>query len=188
MRTGTTLLGSLTIPGRPERLHATRAFVAQTLADGCPCAEIAVLLTSELVSNSLQHSNSRRDGGAITVNLIAIPGGIRAEVTDDGSETVPALRPPQPAEPGRQQMVRECRGDFHQRSRRIIELLERQDHIYAGSEQQCCECQYHSQRDFPVVHTRQHVEAIAETTSLRHGKVQEQTEKQEIHIGPFWNT
>lgn len=99
MRTGTTLLGSLTIPGRPERLHATRAFVAQTLADGCPCTEIAVLLTSELVSNSLQHSNSRRDGGAITVNLIAIPGGIRAEVTDDGGETVPVLRPTRPAEP-----------------------------------------------------------------------------------------
>jgi hypothetical protein len=58
------LMGSLTIPGRPERLHAARAFVAQAPGGGCcPCMEIAVLLTSELVSNSLQYSESRRDVG-----------------------------------------------------------------------------------------------------------------------------
>ena len=51
-----------------------------------------------------------RDGGAITVNLIAIPGGIRAEVTDDGSETVPALRPTQPAEPGQPDLAESGRG------------------------------------------------------------------------------
>jgi anti-sigma regulatory factor (Ser/Thr protein kinase) len=92
MQTGTALLGRLTIPGRPERVRAARAFVAQTLDDGCACAPTAVLLTCELVTNSLQHSDSRRDGGTITVTLIAIPGGIRAEVTDEGGATVPALR------------------------------------------------------------------------------------------------
>jgi anti-sigma regulatory factor (Ser/Thr protein kinase) len=67
--------------------------------------DTAVLLTSELVTNSLQHSRSRRDGGIITVTLIAIPGGIRAEVSDEGGLAAPALRssPDEPsvAEDGR---------------------------------------------------------------------------------------
>ena len=92
MRTGAALLGSLTIPGQPEQVAHARAFVARTLGDGRVCADTAVLLTSELVSNSLQHSHSRRDGGTITVTLIAVPGGIRAEVIDEGGATVPALR------------------------------------------------------------------------------------------------
>jgi anti-sigma regulatory factor (Ser/Thr protein kinase) len=45
------------------------------------------------VTNSLQHSRSRRDGGTITVTLIAVPDGIRAEVIDEGAATAPALRP-----------------------------------------------------------------------------------------------
>ena len=50
----------------------------------------------ELVTNSVVHSDSRRDGGTITITLIAIPGGIRAEIIDDGGATVPsALRDPQ---------------------------------------------------------------------------------------------
>jgi anti-sigma regulatory factor (Ser/Thr protein kinase) len=106
MKTETVLLGSLTIPGRIEHLHASRAFVGRVLGDGWACADTAVLLASELVSNSLQYSDSRRPGGMITVTLIAIPGGIRAEVTDAGGETVPTLRPvpagpPELAENGR---------------------------------------------------------------------------------------
>ena len=96
---GTVLLASLTIPGQLDHLHAARAFVARTLGDDCACADTAVLLTSELVSNSLQHSNSRRDGGTITITMIDIPGGIRAEVIDEGSQTVPALRTGQPVLP-----------------------------------------------------------------------------------------
>jgi len=92
MRTGAALLGSLTIPGRPEHVAEARAFAARTLGESCACADTVVLLTCELVTNSLQHSDSRRDGGTITVTLIAIPGGIRAEVTDEGGATVPALR------------------------------------------------------------------------------------------------
>lgn len=92
MRAGITLLGSLTIPGQPAHVASARAFVARTLGDDHPCTDTAVLLTSELVTNSLRHSLSRRDGGTITVTLIAIPGGIRAEVIDEGGATVPALR------------------------------------------------------------------------------------------------
>ena len=92
MKAGVALLGSLTIPGRPEHAAAARVFVARTLGDDYACADTAVLLTSELVTNSLQHSHSCRDGGTITVTLIAIPGGIRAEVIDEGGATAPALR------------------------------------------------------------------------------------------------
>lgn len=99
MQAGAALLGSLTIPGRPENVRAARAFVAQALADDCACAPTAVLLTCELVTNSLQHSDSRRDGGTITVTLISIPGGIRAEVVDQGGATVPALRSGNPGLP-----------------------------------------------------------------------------------------
>jgi anti-sigma regulatory factor (Ser/Thr protein kinase) len=92
MKTGTALLGSLTFPGRPDRVAEARAFVAQVLGDDCPCTATAALLTSELVTNALQHSDSRRDGGTITVTLIAVPGGVRAEVIDEGAPTVPVLR------------------------------------------------------------------------------------------------
>ncbi|HEX9536659.1 MAG TPA: ATP-binding protein [Streptosporangiaceae bacterium] len=99
MMTGATLLGSLTIPGRPEHVAEARVFAAQKLGVDCACADTVVLLICELVTNAVQHSNSRRDGGTITVTLIATPDGIRAEVIDEGSATVPALRPapPEPA-------------------------------------------------------------------------------------------
>jgi anti-sigma regulatory factor (Ser/Thr protein kinase) len=93
VNTETALLGSLTIPGKPDHLRTARAFVARTLGDHCACVQTAILLTSELVTNSLQHSWSRRPGGTITVTLIAIPGGIRAEVIDEGAATIPELRP-----------------------------------------------------------------------------------------------
>ena len=99
MRTGAVLLGSLTIPGRPEHVAEARAFAARKLGNDWACADTAVLLTCELVTNALQHSHSCRDGGTITVTLIAVPGGIRAEVIDEGSATAPALRPDaEPAE------------------------------------------------------------------------------------------
>ena len=91
MKTDATVLGCLTIPGKPQHVAAARAFTARTLGN-CDCADTAVLLTCELVTNSLQHSDSRHEGGNITVILIAVPGGIRAEVIDEGGTTVPALR------------------------------------------------------------------------------------------------
>jgi len=91
MKPGVTLLGSLTFPGQPEYAAAARAFVARTLGNNYACSDTAILLTSELVTNSLQHSRSRRDGGTITVTLIAIPGGVRAEVIDEGGDTAPTL-------------------------------------------------------------------------------------------------
>ncbi|HXZ72336.1 MAG TPA: ATP-binding protein [Streptosporangiaceae bacterium] len=90
MQSQAVLLASLTIPGEPAYLHAAREFVACTLGHGCTCSDTAVLLSSELVTNSVQHSNSRRRGGTITITVIAVPGGIRVEVIDEGSTTISA--------------------------------------------------------------------------------------------------
>jgi len=49
------------------------------------------LLTSELVTNSVSHSDSRREGGTITVVLRTAADRIRVEVHDDGGPSVPAL-------------------------------------------------------------------------------------------------
>jgi anti-sigma regulatory factor (Ser/Thr protein kinase) len=93
MRAEIAVLGSLTFPGKPEHVAMARAFVTRTLGDDCPQGETAVLLTSELVTNSIRHSHSGREGGTITVTLITIPGGVRAEVIDDGGgASAPALR------------------------------------------------------------------------------------------------
>lgn len=91
MKTETALLGSLTIPGQAEHVAEARAFVSRALGADCPEADTVILLTSELVTNSIQHSQSGRDGGTITITLIAVPGGIRAEVIDEGGPTNPVL-------------------------------------------------------------------------------------------------
>jgi anti-sigma regulatory factor (Ser/Thr protein kinase) len=84
--TGAAVLGSLTIPGRPEEVRAARAFVAKLLGEHSPLADAAVLLTSEIVTNAVVHSNSRRPGGAVLLMVTETAGGLRIEVTDDGSQ------------------------------------------------------------------------------------------------------
>jgi anti-sigma regulatory factor (Ser/Thr protein kinase) len=91
MKTDTALLGSLTIPGQAAHVAEARAFVSRTLGAECAEADLAILLTSELVTNSIQHSRSGRNGGTITITLIAVPDGIRGEVIDEGGATDPML-------------------------------------------------------------------------------------------------
>ena len=104
-----TLLGSLTIPGLPENVRTARKFVARTLGAGHSCTDIAVLLASELIANSLRHSRSG-DCGHITIHLIAIPGGIRVEVADQGGASAPALRPARSREPDLAELAENGRG------------------------------------------------------------------------------
>lgn len=87
-----TLLGSLTIPGQPENVRTARKFITRTLGADHSSTDTAVLLASELIANSLRYSRSG-DGGHITIHLIAIPGGIRIEVADQGGASAPVLRP-----------------------------------------------------------------------------------------------
>jgi anti-sigma regulatory factor (Ser/Thr protein kinase) len=87
------ILGSVTIPGRPEHVSGTRAFIARTVA-GVPGvdAEAATLLTSELVTNAIQHTDSGMAGGTVTVVAIGVPGGVLVEVVDDGSGGAPIVK------------------------------------------------------------------------------------------------
>jgi anti-sigma regulatory factor (Ser/Thr protein kinase) len=82
----------LVICGRPEQVSVARAFVRQVLGYGHPGAERVSLLTSELVTNSVNHSNSRWDGGKITVTVRTSADRVRVEVQDDGGPTTPTLR------------------------------------------------------------------------------------------------
>ena len=86
MMASASVLGSLTIPGRPEHVCAARSFVEKALDEATPATDVAVLLVSETVTNAVLHSNSRRRGGTVTITIIKVGGGTRIEVTDDGSE------------------------------------------------------------------------------------------------------
>jgi len=87
------VLGSVTIPGNPEHVSGTRAFIARTLTTlpGVD-TDAATLLTSELVTNAIQHTDSGAPGGTVTVVAIAVPGGVLVEVIDEGSARTPEVK------------------------------------------------------------------------------------------------
>lgn len=90
---GAAVLGSLTIPGRPEHVREARAFVAKALGVLHPSVDDAVLLTSELVTNAVMHSSSRCQGGTVSLLITESPDGLRIEVADQGSElSAPVVR------------------------------------------------------------------------------------------------
>jgi anti-sigma regulatory factor (Ser/Thr protein kinase) len=79
------VIGSLTIPGHPEHVSEARSFVVKTLGEDEPATEVAVLLASEVVTNAVLHTNSRLPGGTVSIAIFEIGGGVRIEVSDDGS-------------------------------------------------------------------------------------------------------
>src|ERR1700735_4712497 len=88
------VIGSLTIPGRPDQVAAARAFITKVLGEAEPATEVAVLLASETVTNAVLHSNSRRPGGTVAITALDTGGGVRIEVTDGGSElSAPVVKP-----------------------------------------------------------------------------------------------
>jgi len=92
--TRATVLGSLTIPGRPEQVAAARAFVSRTLSShqvGAD-ADAATLLTSEIVTNAIQHTKSGVDNGTVTIVVIGVPHGVLVEIIDDGSAGTPIVK------------------------------------------------------------------------------------------------
>ena len=93
MMSGARVLASLTIPGRPRHVSEARSFVRKVLGADNPAADVAVLLTSEIVTNAVVHSNSRHAGGTIVVVITEISGGLRVEVADNGSDlSAPVVR------------------------------------------------------------------------------------------------
>jgi anti-sigma regulatory factor (Ser/Thr protein kinase) len=84
--TGANVLASLTIPGRAEHVSEARSFVAKAIGADNPAADVAILLTSEIVTNAVVHSNSRCAGGTVMLVVTEISGGLRIEVADNGSD------------------------------------------------------------------------------------------------------
>lgn len=90
---GGVVLGRLTVPGRPEHVREARAFAAKALGDLHPALDNVVLLTSELVTNAITHTRSCRRGGAVQVVMTESDGGVRVEVSDQGSQlSAPVVR------------------------------------------------------------------------------------------------
>jgi anti-sigma regulatory factor (Ser/Thr protein kinase) len=125
------LVSTLALPGHPEHVRAARTFTALVLAvhsrddDGT-----AGLLVSELVTNSLLHSDSAKPGGIITVTVAISPGETLIQVTDEGSPTEPTVRPsadPDSAEDGRGlHLVRELSAGWghHRQGDRLVTWFE----------------------------------------------------------------
>jgi anti-sigma regulatory factor (Ser/Thr protein kinase) len=91
-----TVLGTLTIPGRPEQVSSARAFVSRTLSvhkiGTDTDHDTATLLTSEIVTNAIAHTTSGGEGGTVTIVVISITHGILVEVIDNGSAGAPVVK------------------------------------------------------------------------------------------------
>jgi anti-sigma regulatory factor (Ser/Thr protein kinase) len=92
--TGAAVRESATFAGRPDQVREARAFVGRLLGPSHPCGDVAVLLASEIVTNSLLHGGSGSGPGeAVTVTVVAWAAGVRVEVTGRKADGVPVLRP-----------------------------------------------------------------------------------------------
>jgi len=72
-----------------------RGFIARTLASaGLPGvdSDAATLLTSELVTNAILHTDSGQPGGRVSVVIRSLPDGLLVEVIDDGSAGTPVVK------------------------------------------------------------------------------------------------
>jgi anti-sigma regulatory factor (Ser/Thr protein kinase) len=118
----------LVICGRPAQVSVARAFIRQVLGAGHPGIERVTLLTSELVTNSVNHSDSRLEGGSITVTVRTAADHVRVEITDDGGSTAPTLRRDDDlAEAGRGLQLVEAYSlvwDYHQIGTRMMTWFE----------------------------------------------------------------
>jgi anti-sigma regulatory factor (Ser/Thr protein kinase) len=93
---------SVTVAGLAERARVARVFVAGVLGPGHPCGDDAVLLVSELFSNSVRHGGPGDPGAMVTVAVGVAGGVVRVEVAGRSGPGVPELRPAgQDAEGGR---------------------------------------------------------------------------------------
>jgi anti-sigma regulatory factor (Ser/Thr protein kinase) len=98
---GTLRWAMLDIPALPEHVRTARNLVTTTLGDGHPCTADAALLASELVTNSVRHSDSRRPGGTVTIAIWGDASSVLVGVTDAGGESVPAVHHDRDQEGGR---------------------------------------------------------------------------------------
>jgi anti-sigma regulatory factor (Ser/Thr protein kinase) len=83
-------------PGSARQLADVRHFVRETLT-GCDTTDDAVLLTTELATNAIQHTASGT-GGSFAVTIHQRPRSARITVTDNGSAGIPIPAPPNPGD------------------------------------------------------------------------------------------
>jgi len=79
-----------TFRGEQDQVASARDFVKRVMGR-CPMLDEAVLLTSELCTNTLLHTASGQ-GGSFEVTVRCDDESVRVEVRDDGSKNVPAIR------------------------------------------------------------------------------------------------
>lgn len=73
-------------PGTASQLRHVRSALRDFLA-GCPIADDAVCLLSELCANAVMHSDSGKAGGTFTVRVQHVVNRcVRGEVEDQGSD------------------------------------------------------------------------------------------------------
>ena len=90
---------SRVFPGRADQVREARAFLRGILGD-CPVADVALLVCSELATNSVRHSRSARPGGTFTIRAQVCAGAWAwVEVQDEGGRW--AAREPGSDERGR---------------------------------------------------------------------------------------
>ncbi|MBB4704126.1 ATP-binding protein [Sphaerisporangium siamense] len=94
------LLGVIELAGEPRSAGMAREFARDKLGDGHPVVDSVVLLVSEVVTNSVVHSNSR-NGGKVTVALADCHDFVHVDVVDAGGEEAPRVREDESGEGGR---------------------------------------------------------------------------------------
>lgn len=88
-----TLRSSIRLPATARQITRARQFLERFVA-GSPVADDAVLCLSEVATNSVLHSNSRRDGGRFTVSAERYDDGcVRVEVQDQGGPWIQRPKP-----------------------------------------------------------------------------------------------
>lgn len=85
------LLGAVELPAVPESVSIARQFVKDRLGGDHPALDDVTLVVSELVTNSLRHSDSRK-GGSVTLALAYAFDRIHVDVVDAGSAGFPRVR------------------------------------------------------------------------------------------------
>ena len=90
--TAMTVLGRLTLPGVERSVAHARRFPGDLLGAGHPRLDDIELCTSELVTNSVLHSDSGR-GGHVTIVAAGDERTVQISVIDDGGGVVPPCAP-----------------------------------------------------------------------------------------------
>jgi anti-sigma regulatory factor (Ser/Thr protein kinase) len=79
------------LPGTADSAALARQLTRELLGPCHPALHTAMLLVSELVTNSVSHSRSGLPGGTVTIAVCAGSPGVLIQVRDDGGLTEPRV-------------------------------------------------------------------------------------------------